>query len=88
MWSPPIPTTVKFGINSSPPGRLKPALPTGTQGEEGIQHGIGVPPQLVDRPSTSGESRLSQKMSDYHSTTTDCGTTFDIVNYFPGTIYT
>ena len=51
----PIPTTVKFGIDSSPPGRLQPVPSRGTQGERSIQHGIGVPPPLVGRPGASGE---------------------------------
>ena len=34
---------IKFGIDSSPPRRVQPALPTSTQGEEGKQHGVGVP---------------------------------------------
>ena len=32
------------GFAVLPPGRVQPALPTGTQGEEGKQHEIGVIP--------------------------------------------
>ena len=63
------PTTVKFGIASSLSGRVQPVLSTGTQDEEGKAHGVGVPHSLVGRPSTSGESRSPQKMSDHRSTT-------------------
>ena len=49
---------------------MQPALPTGTQGEEGYQeHGIGVPPPLVGRPGASGELGSTHNLSDRHSTT-------------------
>ena len=49
---------------------MQPALPTGTQGEEGnTRHGNGVPPPIVGRLGTSGESGSPHKMSDRHSTT-------------------
>ena len=68
--STPILKTVKFSNKSSPPGRVQPALPTGTQGEEEKRaHGIGVPPPLVGRLGASGESGSPHKMSDRHSTT-------------------
>ena len=45
------------------------ALPTGTQGEEGIHlHGIGVLPPLVGRLGASGELESPHKISDRHST--------------------
>ena len=51
---------------SSPPGRLQPALTTGTQGEV---HGIGIPPPLVGRLGASGELGSPHKMSKSHSIT-------------------
>ena len=49
---------------------MQPALPTGTQGEEGItRHGNGVPPPIVGRLGASGELGSSHKLSDRHSTT-------------------
>ena len=61
---------VKFSFETSPPDRVQPALPTGTQGEEGYQeHGIGVPPPLVGRPGASGELGSTHNLSDRHSTT-------------------
>ena len=66
----PIAATVKFSIDTSPPGRVQPAPPTGTQGEEGYKkHGIGVPPPLVGRPGASGELGSTPQKSDHHSTT-------------------
>ena len=65
-----IPTTVKFGIDSSPPGRVQYALPTFTQGKEGKAHGIGVLPPLVGRLAASGELGSPHKMSASRSTTT------------------
>ena len=67
--STPVPTAVKFGIDSSPPGRVQPALPTGTQGQEDKPHGIGLPPPLAGRLGVSGELGSSHKMSESHSTT-------------------
>ena len=64
-----IPTTVKFGIDSSPPGRVQPALLTSTQGEEGKAHGIGAPPPLVGRMGATGELVSPHKISELHSTT-------------------
>ena len=66
---PPIPNTIKFNIDSSLPRREQPALPTGTQGEEGYTHGIGVPPPLVGRPGASGELGSHQQFCESHSTT-------------------
>ena len=66
----PIATTVKFTIDTSPPGRVQPTLPTGTQGEEGYQeHGIVVPPPLVGLPGFSEELVSTPQKSDHHSTT-------------------
>ena len=66
----PIPTTVKFSIDPpSPPRRVQPALPTGTQGEEGYTYGNGVPPPIVGRLGTSGESGSHQQFCDHRSTT-------------------
>ena len=70
---PPIPNTIKFNIDSSLPRREQPALPTGTQGEEGYTHGIGVPPPLVGRPGASGELGSHQQFCESHSTTQVCG---------------
>ena len=62
--------TVKIGIDSSPPRRMKPALPTGIQGEEGtITSKIGVPPPLFGRLGASGELGSLRKMIESHSTT-------------------
>ena len=50
----PIPNTVKFSLDTSPPRRVHPALPAGTQGEVGIHlHEIGVPPPLFGRLGVS-----------------------------------
>ena len=65
----PIATTVKFTIDTSPPGRVQPTLPTDTQGEEGYQeHGIVVPPPLVGLPGVSEElvSTLLKERSPLH----------------------
>ena len=70
---PPIPNTIKFNIDSSLPRREQPALPTGTQGEEGYTHRIGVPPPLVGRPGASGELGSHQQFCESHSTTQVCG---------------
>ena len=67
---PPIPNTIKFNIDSSLPRREQPALPTGTQGEEGYTHGIGVPPPLV---GASGELKSHQQFCESHSTTITSG---------------
>ena len=66
--SPPSPTTVKLGIDMSPPRRVQPALPTGTQGEEGIKDGNGVPPPIVGRLGTSGKAGSHQKFCEPRST--------------------
>ena len=59
--STPILTTVKFGINSSPPRRVQLSLPMGTQGGEGTHpHGIGVLPPLFSCMGASGESGSHQ----------------------------
>ena len=39
---------------------MQPALPTGTQGEEGIKHGNGVPSPIVGLLGTSGEAGSHQ----------------------------
>ena len=62
-------TTVKIGIDSSPPGRVQPAPPTGTQGERNVQHGIGVPSPFVGRPESSGELVSTPQKSDHPYTT-------------------
>ena len=48
---------------------MQPALSTGTQGEERLQNGTGVPPPLVGRPGASGELGSTLQTSDRHSTT-------------------
>ena len=58
---PPIPNSVKFSIDTSPPRRVQSALPTGTQGEEGNKHVNGVFPPIVGRLSASGELGSHQK---------------------------
>ena len=66
--STPVPTTVKFGIDSSPPGSVQPSLPTGTQGEEGKAHGIGVSP--VSRSSgLQWTAKIASAIERIHSTT-------------------
>ena len=60
---------IRINIESRPPRRVQPAQPTGTQGEEGFVHGIGVPPPSVGRPGASGVLETQQPSCDYHSTT-------------------
>ena len=65
----PISKTVKFSIDTSSPGRVQLAPPTGTQAKEGNQeHVIGVPPPLVGCPGASGELGSTSQKSDHHST--------------------
>ena len=65
----PIPTTVKLGIDSGPPGIVQPALPTDTQGEQKLQHGIGVPLPLDGRLVSSGDLGSTPKKRSwiYHN---------------------
>ena len=67
--TPSLPNTIRISIDSSPPRRVQPAQPTGTQGEENLAHGIGVPPPLVGRPGASGELETQPPNCDSHSTT-------------------
>ena len=64
---PSLPDTIRINIDSSPPRRVQPAQPTGTQG-----HGIGVPPSLVGRPGVSGELETQQPFCDFHFSTLVC----------------
>ena len=50
-----------------PVRRLQPVEPTGTQGEEGFSHEIGIP--SVDCTGASGELEAQQPFCDSHSTT-------------------
>ena len=64
-------------INTSPPERVEPAPPTGTQGEKGYKkHGIGAPPPLVGLPGASGGLGSTPQKSDHHHTTSASSVSF------------
>lgn len=56
------PSCVKFSIrlNPSPSGTVYIAVPTGTQGEKGTNHGIRAPPPIVGRLGAMGESKSQE----------------------------
>ena len=58
----PISNTIEFGIESSPPGRVRPASATATQRERKLQHGIG-------HPHVSGRLVSNSINIDHHFTT-------------------
>ena len=55
---------IPISIDSSPPRRVQPVQPTGTQGEESLAQGFGVPPPLFGRPGDSGELETQQPFCD------------------------
>ena len=52
----PVPNTVKFSIDKSPPKRVQPAKSTGTQSGEGINNVNEVSPPIVGRLGASREA--------------------------------